>query len=429
MPTGTDVSARTLFQRLDLAMDSASAEGASTTGNRGRANAHIHLPPNFSAFDTVGEAVQLAADQGVDVLGASNYYDYQIYGEFAARAAEHGVFPLFGLEIITLDEDLQRNGIKINDPGNHGKMYICGKGISQFDPMNDEAAELLGVIRTKDSERMRLMSNRLAELFKEAGLDTGLDENSVKDSIVARHGSPKSTVYLQERHVAQAFQEALFERLAAGTRAPVLANLFGAAPSSTDDSASVQNGIRAHLMKAGKPAYIPETFVGFDHAYKLVLALGGMPCYPTLIDGASPICDFEAPVGKLIDELKRRNIHCAELIPVRNTPDTLERYVLAMRRAGLVVTAGTEHNTREMLPIEPTCLDGLPIPDAVKEIVWEGACVVAAHQYLTFRGEAGFVDATGMPNSGYVSAEARITAFHRIGASVIRQFRQTFLVR
>jgi hypothetical protein len=45
-------------------------------------NAHIHLPPNFSAFETVEQAVDLAAAQGVRVLGVSNYYDYAVYDDF-----------------------------------------------------------------------------------------------------------------------------------------------------------------------------------------------------------------------------------------------------------------------------------------------------------------------------------------------------------
>jgi len=47
-----------------------------------RVNAHIHLPPNFSAFESVEKAVNLAAEQGVGALGASNYYDYEVYGDF-----------------------------------------------------------------------------------------------------------------------------------------------------------------------------------------------------------------------------------------------------------------------------------------------------------------------------------------------------------
>jgi hypothetical protein len=382
-------------------------------------NAHIHLPPNFSAFDTVEQAVTLAADQGVRVLGASNYYDYQVYKDFARRAAPRGLYPLFGLEIIALLEDQQAAGVKINDPGNPGKMYICGKGISRFDPMTEEAARLLGVIREKDSARMARMVARLAEVFAAAGVDLGLDEESVKQSIVRRHGSDPATVYLQERHVAQAFQEALFARVDGEARADALARLFGAASKEPDDPVGVQNEIRSHLMKAGRPAYVAETFVGFDHAYNLILALGGIPCYPTLADGASPICAFENPVEKLIAEIRARGIHCAEFIPIRNSPEVLRRYVVPMREAGLVVTAGTEHNTLDLLPMEPTCVNGRPIPDDLKEIFWEGACVVAAHQELTARGEPGFVDSAGNPNPAYANDEARIAVYADRGSAII----------
>ncbi|MCC2670179.1 MAG: hypothetical protein K0Q72_2650, partial [Armatimonadetes bacterium] len=99
-----------------------------------KVNAHIHLPPNFSAFDTVAQAVDLARDQGIGVLGASNYYDYTVYGEFSERARAAGIYPLFGLEVIALLDDLQEAGVKINDPGNPGKLYLCGKGLSRFSP-------------------------------------------------------------------------------------------------------------------------------------------------------------------------------------------------------------------------------------------------------------------------------------------------------
>src|ERR1051326_3325450 len=66
------------------------------------ANAHIHLPPNFSAFDSVDQAVRLAAEERIGVLGISNYYDYSVYGEFVDLAGKAGVFPLFGLEIIAM---------------------------------------------------------------------------------------------------------------------------------------------------------------------------------------------------------------------------------------------------------------------------------------------------------------------------------------
>jgi hypothetical protein len=93
-----------------------------------------------------------------------------------------------------------------------------------------------------------------------------------------------------------------------------------------------------------------------------------------------------------------------------------------MRGAGLVVTAGTEHNTLDLLPSEPTCLKGVAVPDDVQEIFWEGACVVAAHQFLTLHGRCGFVDAQGQPNPDYADADSRIAAFRSLGETVIQQY-------
>lgn len=387
-----------------------------------RVNSHIHLPPNFSAFDSVEQAVGLAAEQNVRVLGVSNYYDYSVYRDFARLAESHGIYPLYGIEIIALLEDLQQAGVKINDPGNPGKMYLCGKGISRFDPMSVEADALLNVIRRKDSERMAAMIERMSETFSHSGVETGLDEATVKQDVVQRHGCPISTVYLQERHVAQSFQERLFDSMAAEDRPAVLERLFGIpCKAGADDAVGVQNEIRSHLMKAGKPAYVDETFVDFDHAYRLVLALGGIPCYPTLADGAKAICAFEDPVDDLIGKIKSRGIHSTEFIPVRNTPEALLTYVPAMRDAGLVVTAGTEHNTRDLIPLEPTCVDGVPIPEDVRAVFYEGICVVAAHQHLRSLGKAGFVDDFGRPNPEFASDEERIAAFAKIGNSLIHR--------
>ena len=399
------------------------AAGAETPTAPQRVNAHIHLPPNFSAFETTRQALELAAAQDIRVLGASNYYDYAVYADFAALARQHGIFPLFGLEIIVLIEALAQAGLKINDPGNPGKMYICGKGITAFDPMSETAQGLLQVIRDNDSARMAAMTDRLAEVFRQAGLETGLDAESIKARVVARHDCPPASVYLQERHLAQAFQETLFDQVPERDRVSLLERLFGAkSKAQPNDAVAVQNEIRAYLMKAGKPAYAEETFVDFDHAYRLILALGGIPCYPTLADGGAAICDFEQSVERLIADLKARGVVCAEFIPIRNTPEVLSRYVHAMRDAGFFVTAGTEHNTLDLIPMEPTCVNGAPIPDDLKAIFREGACVLAAHQYLTLNGQPGFVNAAGKLHPGYATDEARIEAFRALGASVIAQY-------
>ena len=154
------------------------------------------------------------------------------------------------------------------------------------------------------------------------------------------------------------------------------------------------------------------------------LALGGLPCYPTLADGAAPITEYEASPEALIADLLARGIVCAEFVPNRNTPAVLSRYVHAMRRAGLFVTAGTEHNTLDLLPIAPTCLGGEPIPEDVQDIFWEGACVLVAHQYLTLLGQPGFVDGAGVPDPAYPSADARIEAYRVLGAGVLARYEE-----
>jgi len=419
-------------QALDLLRDLGSPEEMSRLAEAGAApprpcgvNSHVHLPPNFSAFASVEQVVDLAAEQGVRVLGVSNYYDFGVYGDFVDRARRAGIFPLFGTEIIALIRPLVRAGVRVNDPGNPGKIYICGKGITRFEDLSDEARRLLGLIRRNDEARMAEMCRRLEGLFAAAGVQTGLDAPAVVERVVRRHGCPREVVTLQERHLAQAFQEVLFDRVGPEGRAALLARLFGVAPKGdANDPLAVQGQIRTHLMKAGKAAFVEETFLDFEQAYRLILELGGIPCYPTLADGVQPVCEYEQPVEKLIENVRGLNVHCAEFIPIRNRPDVLRRYALAMRRAGLVVLAGTEHNTVDLLPIEPTCVQDLPIGEDLREIFWEGACVVAAHQFLALHGRCGFVDEAGRPNAAFDSDAARIGAFARLGAAVIARYFQ-----
>ena len=388
-----------------------------------RLNAHVHLPPNFSAFSNMAQAVELASEQKVDVLGASNYYDYTIYASFAEKSAQHGIFPVFGLEIIALIDPLVESKTLINDPGNFGKMYICGKGIGRFSPMSEKAVSLLQVIRDNDGARMEAVAGKLADTFAKAGIETGLTARKIREKAALRTGVAVETVYLQERHLAQAFQEALFENVAYGDRPAKMEQLFTIPSKNPQDPVVIQNEIRSHLMKAGKPAFAPDTFVNFDHAYQLILALGGIPCYPTLADGTKPICGYESPVSKLIKQLNELGIPSAEFIPNRNTPEVLSQYVHALRDAGLVITAGTEHNTLDLLPLEPTCLGGAPIPEDVQEIFREGVCVVIAHQYLTLMGLSGFVEADGTPNPQYSTAEERINGFSALGGAVLSAYR------
>ncbi len=391
-----------------------------------KVNSHVHLPPNFSAFATIAELVDRSAAQDIGVLGASNYYDWSVYTPFARLARNRGIFPLFGLEVICMIDDLREAGVRLNDPGNPGKMYLCAKGLSAFEPMSVAARQRIDVIRGNDAARMTTMIDMVSTVFRRGGIAVDIGEESVKNMVRLRHGlSADSPVYLQERHVAQAFQQALFARVPVDRRADALTSVLGAASSARpDDANAIQHELRAQLIKAGKPGFVQETYVGFQHVYDLVLALGGIPCYTIVADGMEPMSEFECSVGRLIESVQARQIFCTELVPNRNTPEVVERYTAALRAAGMIVLAGTEHNTLDMVPMEPTCAGGTPIPDYLKDIFWEGACVVAAHQFLAAHGQTGFVGDDGQPNAAYASGEERIREFATLGAAVIGRYRQ-----
>jgi hypothetical protein len=383
-------------------------------------NTHVHLPPNFSAFTTVEDAVATGAREGVRVMGSSNFHDFGVYPRFEAAARASGVAALFGLEFITVLEEQQRLGIKINDPANPGRAYVCGKGIPAPNDPDDATRRRMQFARAMNEARAERLTELMRGLFDEAGLAVEIDAATILAQVAARAEVPADWVVLQERHVALGFQELLFERLDASERTGFLTRLYGRAPNAApDDAVAVQGELRARLMKAGCPAFVEETPIPFDEGLALVLGLDAIPCYPTLADGADPICGYEAPSSALVDRVLGHGIHGAELIPVRNAPAVVDEYVTTFRDAGLFMLVGTEHNTQERIPLAPTCLGGVPLSPHVLDICWEGTCVVAAHQHLRATGEAGFVDGEGRLNPGFPDGEARLRWFAELGEQVI----------
>jgi len=386
-------------------------------------NAHIHLPPNFSAFDTIEQALTMCDKQNVRVIGVNNYYDFTLYDELSKIARQKAILPLFGTEIIALEKDLVEKTIRVNDGVNPGKYYIGGKGITKFDQLSQRARELFDGNRNNDAQRMSKMTGKLSQLFTRHGVNITLDDKAVIDRVVERHLCPASTVTLQERHLAQAFQQVFFEKVPTPKRNQKLTEIFGATPcSEPDDAVSIQNEIRSFLIKAGKSCFVEETFVTLSQAKELICQLGGISCYPVLADGTDPICEYEYPLDDFISTLKDNNFSMVEFITVRNSPQVLLEYATAIRKAGIVVVAGTEHNTLDMIPLKPLCAGKVDIPNELEEIFYEGICVIAAHQFLCANGKCGFVDSAGMPNPAYSCSEERIESFSKLGEKVIEKY-------
>lgn len=383
-------------------------------------NTHVHLAPNFSAFETPEAAVQAASMEGVHVLGASNFHDTRVYRRFADAATNAGIVPLFGLEFITVAGDLQAAGTRVNDPGNPGRMYLCGKGVDPFTPPTADAARILADARSANEDRAASLVGRLREHFASVGLATSLGSTAIAEDVAERAGVPADWVVLQERHIAMAFQEALFLQVAPDRRPALLERAYGR-PSSApvEDPVAVQGEIRSRLLKAGGPAFVQETALTFDDAFRVILDADGIPTYPTLADGASPVCPFEDPPEALATRIKARGIHLAELIPVRNDPAVVDAYVRAFRTAGIAVMAGTEHNTLDRIPFDPAARGGVAVSAEARAAFWEGTCIVAAHQARRRDGLGGFVDRDGTPAAAFSDDDQRIRWFADLGARIV----------
>ena len=157
---------------------------------------------------------------------------------------------------------------------------------------------------------------------------------------------------------------------------------------------------------------------------ELINELGGIACYPILADGSKQRCEYETPIATLIGNLTANKYSMVEFIPVRNQPDVLFDYVTTLRKAGFVVVAGTEHNTLDLLPIEPACVNGQPIPDDVQAVFLEGICVLVAHQFLCAHGERGFAQRYNDPACS--DKEALIREFKNIGIAVLNRYFQEY---
>jgi hypothetical protein len=383
-------------------------------------NTHLHVPPNFSAFTTVEDVVETSAREGVKVIGTSNFHDFGVYDRFAAAAEKHGLASLFGLEFISLMADQQRAGVTINDPANPGRAYICGKGIPTPTSPGPNARRFMDEAKVANEARTTEMVSRIGSIFEAAGLPLPVDYDGILSMVAERAQVPPEWVVLQERHVALGFQLALFEAVPAAQRPAVLERVYGASASAAaEDAVATQGELRSKLMKAGCPAFVDETAVPFEDAIEFIRGLGAIVVYPTVADGADPICGYEDPVEDLIKRMGSHDIYGAELIPVRNSPECVERYVKAWRDAGIFVMVGTEHNTQERIPVAPTARGGVPLSDAVLDITWEGTCVVAAHQHLRQQGKPGFADSSGALNPTFPDAETRIRYFAELGEELL----------
>lgn len=378
-------------------------------------NGHFHTPYSFSAFTDIEQTFQLAEAEAVQVLGINDFYTTDGYSEFASLALKYKIFPLFNIEFMALQKDLQEMGIRVNDPANPGRTYLSGKGLTHPLLLPDKQKKLLHRVQQESNVQTGQMVDKLNELLAEinAGFSFTFDEMKAryaKNMLRERHIAKALRIAIDEKFKTQEEKKAFYARLFSGKEVK----------SGLKDIASLENEIRGNLLKAGGRAFVaedPKAFLSLEQVNEIIIKAGGIPCYPVLLDDAKGIfTDYERNWVNLQVELTRKGIYSIELIPGRNTFAILKDFVSYFRSRNFVITFGTEHNTPQLDPMRVTCSGGIEMDAAMEKIGYEGACIIAAHQYLIGKGEEGYLDADG------VAKMKKYDEFAALGDAVIRHF-------
>lgn len=377
-------------------------------------NGHIHTPHSFSAFTEIAQAFSMAKEENVQILGINDFYTTEGYNEFAELANTNKIFPLFNIEFMGLQNDLQEAGIRVNDPSNPGRTYFSGKGLRQPANMSEASIKKIETLKTESNRQTFEMVDKLNAFLEAKGIDLRFEAQEVQDKLAKG--------LFRERHIAQAIRLAVFEKeTSAEGRQALMQQIFDGkeVKSPIDNAAALENEIRGNLLKAGGAAFVPEdpkAFLSLEEVQELIIDAGGIPCYPVLLDfGDEQYTDYEGNKEELLKTLKSKNVSSIELIPGRNQFHILKEFVEFFHKNDFVVTFGTEHNTPKLDPVKVSAGGNVQLDDKLKEINFEGAAVVAAHQYLVANGNEGYL------KNGIAKTDEK-AYFIELGKAVIAKF-------
>jgi hypothetical protein len=310
-----------------------------------------------------------------------------------------------------LIKQYQNNGIRVNDPNNPGRIYMSGKGLLYPFRLRKELLDKIIRVREASNKQTEQMTLKANHYFTEKGIPIKLDYDTIQKNYT------KGLV--RERHISKAIRLEI-ERLQID-RLEVrefLKKLYNgrATAVETENFSALENEIRNNLLKAGSPAFVAEdknAFLDIDEIIEIIIDSGGIPCYPALLDDSmGNYTDFEKDWDNMHRELTAMNIGCIELIPPRNSQETLYKFVKYFNERKYIITFGTEHNTPEMTNLTVSCRHNDPLRDYLLKITYKGSCVIAAHQHVKKFGvksselrvlEGGYLDENNKPKREHIN--------------------------
>jgi len=366
-------------------------------------NCHTHTSESFSVFRSPTEAVWQAAREGIAVLGINDHYTVAGHEEFRRACAVAGIAATFSIEAVAVDREAAEAGLKLNDPDNPGRIYLCGKGVTRVPPDSSPEMQSLARMRAALERRNREITGKISRLFQDR---LGAPGPTWEDVVGL---TPRGNA--TERHVAYAILLRLRELAAkqGRTLTELILACCGTVPPAGADDATLQIFLRAKLLKAGAPGYVPENadaFVSVAELRGIFLAFGSIPTCPIL---GNPVLAGEQNIEALLDRLEAMGFYAVEVIPTRNTRERLEEIVFAAQRRWWPVFNGTEHNTPETRPL----LDPFALDPEFEPWFCQSTAVLLGHQRLVAQGEPGFVDREGRPTIS--DPQARFEHFRQAG--------------
>jgi len=378
-------------------------------------NGHIHTPFSFSAFENIPQIFEMAKAENIRAVGINDFIVTDGHKPFHDQAVATNVFPLFNIEFMGLLKEEQAAGIRVNDPNNPGRTYFSGKGLDYPSNPDEETKALLKSVKEESNKQTAEMVEKLNDFLMLIGAPFGFTYEEIK------------TLYaedlVRERHIAKAIRRKVFEIYKDdGDRSAMLSTIFLGKPlkSALNDINGLENEIRGNLLKTGGPAFVPENddaFLEIDQVMDVIVKMGGIPCYPVLLDDKNGNCtDYESDFKGLRDALKSKGIRSVELIPGRNDIHILKKFVNIFHDDDFVITFGTEHNTPELIPLKVDTRGHIDLDDELKAISYFGACVIAAHQYLKAQGHEGYIDSKGN------CKVKKIEDFRTLGSAVFNHY-------
>jgi hypothetical protein len=350
-------------------------------------------------FRSPSEAVWQAAREGIAVLGINDHYTVAGHEEFRRACEVAGIAATFSLEAVAVDRDAAEAGLKLNDPDNPGRIYLCGKGITRNPAESSPEMRNLARMRAALDRRNREITAKVAEVFRDR---LGVDGPAWEDVVAL---TPRGNA--TERHVAYALLLRLRELATKQGKplAEIMAACCGTTPPAGGDDATLQIFLRSKLLKAGAPCFVredPDAFVSVADLRAIFLAFGSIPTYPVL---GNPVLAGEQNIEALLDRLEVMGFYAVEVIPHRNTRERLQEIVSAAQRRWWPVFNGTEHNTPESRPL----LDPFALDPEFEPWFRQSTALLLGHQRLVAQGKLGFVDQEGMPTIS--DAKARFEHF------------------